>query len=114
MTDHGSTALGKEGEWVSKVQCSEAGTTSELWVEALAGNGRVGSDIGNESSLAGVANVDACADGWGERESGGVASELCAQVDGGIDDVVVADLNVGLDVGSELASGWVDVDADLG
>ena len=105
--------LSKEWEWVSKVQSSNAGSASKLWVESLASDGSVGANVAGESAPAGITDVDTGSHGGGEGKATSVAAQLSAQVDGGVDGVVVAHLNVGLNVGPELTGGRINVDAEL-
>ena len=53
-----ASLLSKEWEWVSKVQSSDAGSASKLWVESLASDGSVGTNVAGESTPAGITDVD--------------------------------------------------------
>jgi len=107
------TALSKEGKWVSEVQSSNASTSSKLWVQSLVSDGGVCSNVAGQSALAGISDVDTSSQSGGEGKTAGVAAQLRPQVDGRVDDIVVAHLNVGLYVGPELAGGGVNIDTEL-
>ena len=103
-------SLSKEWEWVAKVEGSQTGSASQLRVDSLVGDGSIGSNVSCQGAPAGVSNVDTSSHSWGEWESAAVVAKLSPQIDGWVHGIVVAHLNVSLDVGPELTGGGVNVE----
>lgn len=102
-------------EWPSKVEGSKSKAARELGVElSVVAQGQVAANIASELTGAGISNVDATAKGWVDgKATVAVGVKLGSHVDGGVDGVVIANLDIGRNSRVDLASGRVNIQGQL-